>query len=334
MKRKVVAAVILALALGGGWWLYARQAGSNAQASDSLRLSGHIETTQTDLSFKVAGKLATVKVQEGDQVAPGQVVAELEDQDLRQEVAVAAARLAAAQANLKKLKTGSRPQELMDAKAAVAQARADLTDRQRDLKRQQDLLARGATPRANLDKAQLAADLAREALRRAEEKQSLTKEGFRSEDVEAGQAEVELARATLELAKTKHGYATLISPVGGVVLVRDAEPGEVAAVGAPIVTLGDLDGIWLEVYLPETELAKVRLGQEIPVTTDSYPDKKLTGRLVYVAAKAEFTPKTVETAKERVTLVFRSKIKLDNPEHRLRPGQPGEAFIPLNHPAR
>jgi HlyD family secretion protein len=260
-------------------------------------------------------------------------VARLEDQDLKQEVAVAEARVAASEANLAKLTTGNRPQDIKSAEAALASAKADLVDKQRDLARQRELLKRGSTAQATLDKAQTAFELADEAAHRAAESLSLAREGFRREDVAAGQAELNLARASLELARTKLSYATLTAPNAGVVLVRDAEPGEVVAVGTPVITMGDLDGIWLEAYLPEPELGKVRLGQAAQVSTDSYPDKRYPGRISFISSKAEFTPKTVETAKERVTLVFRTKIRLDNPGHELKPGMPGEAVIVPEKPA-
>lgn len=332
-KRALRVVLILAVLAGGalaGWrWL----GGGEPAVGQGLRLAGHVEATLTDLSFKVPGKVAAVLFEEGDQIAAGQVVARLEDQDLKQEVAVAEARVASAEANLAKLVTGSRPQDIKSAEAALASARADLADKQRDLERQRELFKRGSTARATLDKAQTAHDLAAEAVRRAAEGLSLAREGFRSEDVAAGRAELNLARASLELARTKLSYATLVSPTPGVVLVRDAEPGEVVAVGTPVVTMGDLDGVWLEAYLPEPELAKVRLGQTAQVTTDSYPDKRYPGRISFISSKAEFTPKTVETAKERVTLVFRTKIRVDNPGHELKPGMPGEALILPEKPA-
>jgi HlyD family secretion protein len=143
-------------------------------------------------------------------------------------------------------------------------------------------------------------------------------------------AELRQARAALEVARLRLGYATLTSPVQGVVLTRVAEPGEVAAVGMPIVTVGDLDTVWFEGYLPEPDLGKVRLGQKAEVTIDSFPVKKYPGILQYISPKAEFTPKTVETYKERVTLVYRTKIRLANPQRQLKKGMPAEAVISLD----
>jgi HlyD family secretion protein len=329
LKRKLIIIVLLAGLLTAGALAYWQYRGGGSGDPSVLRLAGHIETTETDLACKVAGKVASVRFEEGDQVEPGQLVAELEDQDLRQDVALAEARQAAAQATLDKLLAGSRPQDIREAQAALAQARADQADKARDLGRQETLAQRGASPQANLDKARLAHTMAQEAARRASERLSLLKEGFRGEDIAAGRADLDQAKAALELARTRLGYARLYSPVSGVVLVRQAQPGEVLAVGSPVVTLGDLDGVWLEGYIPETQLALVRLGQKAYVTTDTYPHKRYPARVAYMAAKAEFTPKTVETQKERVTLVYRTKVRAENPDKELKPGMPGEAVIPL-----
>jgi HlyD family secretion protein len=329
LKRKLLIILLLAGLATAGALAYRQYHVDDSADPSALRLSGHIETTETDLGFKVPGKVGAMYFQEGDQVEPGQLVAELEDQDLRQDVAVAEARQAAARATLDKLLAGSRPQELKDAQAALAQAAADQQDKARDLERQETLTKRAASPQANLDKARLAHTMAREGAQRARERYSLVKEGFRAEDIAAGRADLAQAKAALDLARTRLGYARLAAPVSGVVLVRQAEPGEVLAVGSPVVTLGDLDGVWLEGYIPETQLALVRLGQKAYVTTDSYPGKRYPAKVAYIAAKAEFTPKTVETQKERVTLVYRAKVRAENPDKELKPGMPGEAIIPL-----
>ena len=140
------------------------------------------------------------------------------------------------------------------------------------------------------------------------------------------------ARAALELAKLRLSYATLISPVGGLVLARSANPGELAAVGATIITLGDLDHVWFEGYLPERDLGKVSYGQKAAITIDGAAGEKYSGAISYISPKAEFTPKTVETYRERVTMVYRVRIKLSNPQRMLKVGMPAEAVIPLVKP--
>lgn len=142
-------------------------------------------------------------------------------------------------------------------------------------------------------------------------------------------AELRQAKAALELARLRLSYATLISPVSGLVLARSANPGELAAVGATIITLGDLDHVWFEGYLPERDLGKVRYGQEAAITIDGASGQKYSGTLSYISSKAEFTPKTVETYRERVTMVYRVRIKLPNPQRALKVGMPAEAVISL-----
>jgi HlyD family secretion protein len=294
---------------------------------DTLRLSGHIEATETDLGFKVPGKIAAIHFQEGDEIQAGQVASVLEDKDLREDVAQAEGALAAARANLAKLLAGSRPQEKKEASAAVAQAKADLVDKEREYRRMQALFERRTVSAQTRDRAEAAYLMAKEAHRRAQEKYSLTMEGPRKEDIDAARAEARRAEAALKLARTRLGYATISSPVTGVVLVRPVEPGMVVAIGSPVLTLGDLDNAYFEGYIPETDLAKVHYGQNAEITTDSYPGRKYPGWVYFVSAKAEFTPKTVETHKERVTLVYRTKIRVENKDHSLKPGMPADAVI-------
>ena len=140
------------------------------------------------------------------------------------------------------------------------------------------------------------------------------------------------AKAALELARLRLSYATLISPVGGLVLARSANPGELAAVGATIITLGDLDNVWFEGYLPERDLGKVSYGQKAAISIDGAPGKEYSGVISFISPKAEFTPKTVETYRERVTMVYRVRIKIANPQRVLKVGMPAEAVISLAKP--
>lgn len=329
-KRAIIVIVVLVAALGGlSYWLIW---GGKGLAKDQLRLQGHIEAYQTDLSFKVSGKIVKIYFVEGDWVKVGDVVAELDAQDLKDEVAQARAKLAAVQANLTKHETGYRPQEVQEALAAVAKAKADLDNKQVNFWRYQHLLERKTVSQQTRDQAQADYLMARATLKSAQEQYSLRKEGYRQEDIEAARGEFEQAKATLDLALTRLGYATIISPVNGAVLVKPAEVGEVAAIGSTVVTVGLLDDIWFEGWIPETDLVKVKLHQQGYITTDSYPGKKYPAWVSYISSKAEFTPKTVETFKERVTLVYRSKIRAANPNHELRPGMPAEAVIFLDTP--
>ena len=124
-------------------------------------------------------------------------------------------------------------------------------------------------------------------------------------------------------------YTILRAPSTGVVTVREAELGEVVAPGSPVVTLADLDHIWLRAYIAETDMGSIHWSQEAAITTDTYPGKQYHGRISFISPDAEFTPKSVQTTKERVTLVYRIKIDIDNPNHELKPGMPADAHIEL-----
>lgn len=330
MKRPFVIIPVLAVALiagGLGYWLVFR---GPRGAQDTLRLMGHIEATETNLGFKVPGKISAIHFEEGQVIKAGQVAAELEAEDLRQEVAAAQARMQAAQANLDRLLAGFRPQEVREAQAAMARAKADFDDKEKDFRRMQNLFGRRVVSGSTRDRAEAAYLMAKEALRQSRERYDLLKSGYRQEDIDQGRAEWEQAKAGLELAQTRLGYAITRSPVTGVILSRPAEPGQVAAVGSTVLVLGDLDNAYFEGWIPETELAKVTYGQKASITTDTYPGKQYRGWVSYVSSQAEFTPKTVETYKERVNLVYRTKIRVENPNYELKPGMPAEAVIYLN----
>jgi len=135
------------------------------------------------------------------------------------------------------------------------------------------------------------------------------------------------AHENLDMARVRLSYTVLRAPFDGVILVRQAELGEVVTAGRPIITLADLAHLWLRVYVPETDLGKVHWGQDVEVRTDTYPGKIYHGRVSFISSQAEFTPKSVQTEKERVTLVYRVKIDLDNPNFELKPGMPADAYI-------
>jgi HlyD family secretion protein len=317
----LVAAAITVYALV--WW-------EGRQPQNILRLQGHLEATETDLSFKLAGIIEYIYFQEGDWISSGQKAAGLEAKDLRDEVDRARANMLAAKANLAKLETGYRPQEIKEAEAQVGKTKADLDNKKIEYDRYENLFKRKVVSGQTRDKVLADYLMAQEAYKSAREELSLRREGFRVEDIDQAREDYRSALAALELAQTRLGYATISSPVNGVVLVRPMEPGMTAAVGSPVLTLGDLDNIYFEGYIPESDLAKVKFGMKAYVTTDAYPGKQYPAWVSFINSKAEFTPKTVETYKERVTLVYRTKIRAQNLNYDLKPGMPAEAVILLD----
>ncbi len=380
IKKAFGVAVTLGAIVAGasGYWLFANRAGNHG---DVIRVSGNIEITDAELSFKMPGRVERRLVDEGHFVEWGQPVAELERADLEQEVAMRRADLEAASAAWEELNNGARPeekkaahagvdaaeavwldlkagsrqQEIRAAEAELAEAEAQCDQWESDYSRAEELLQKNAVSRQDYDRIEASLKAARERVKAATEKLALAEAGFRKHRIEQAEAakrkaEAELAlvlegpraekiaqaaarrkqaEAALALAETKLGYARLAAPMNGVVLSKNVEPGEYVAPGTPVVTVGDLEHPWLRAYINETDLGRVKHGQKVRLTTDTYPGKVYEGRVSFIASEAEFTPKNVQTQKERVKLVYRIKIDVANPEMELKPGMPADAEILL-----
>jgi HlyD family secretion protein len=159
-------------------------------------------------------------------------------------------------------------------------------------------------------------------VREAQERLKLLRNGPRPETIRQARAKVESSAAAVKLAMNSLEDATLLSPLTGTILAKHAEPGELINPGTPIVTIGDLRNIWIRVFIPETSLGRIKLGQTAKVVSDTFPNKSYKGVVSFIASEAEFTPKNVQTEKERVKLVFRVKVSVDNPNQELKPGMP------------
>jgi membrane fusion protein YbhG len=271
------------------------------------------------------------------------------------------AELSQAEAVLKELQTGSRRQEIESARAALARAKAEQQRAQADWERAQSLYKDKDISTARYDEAKAHFESAQAQLQQATEQFDMVQEGPRKEDIDGARAQVERAKANVRLAEaarlelkrlqeeqlarkadTRQAAAQLdiqetllknaeiTAPMDGVVLVKSAEPGEVLAAGTTVVTLGNLAHPWLRAYINEQDLGRVKLGTVVKVTTDSFPGKTYTGRISFIASDAEFTPKQIQTQEERVKLVYRIKIDVDNPAGELKSNMPADAEIPLS----
>ncbi|HOT29628.1 MAG TPA: HlyD family efflux transporter periplasmic adaptor subunit [Candidatus Ozemobacteraceae bacterium] len=265
-----------------------------------------------------------------------------------EEIAQAEAAHLRARAVLDELCAGSRAADISVAEAAARRARADREQAERDLARIRTLHAKQTVTNQDLERAETAERTAAERQNEAEARLRLVREGPRAEQIEQArqaeaeasqrlallrrgprtdlvaqaQARVRIASHAVSLARIRLDNGTLVSPVAGTVLAHHAEPGEFLAAGTPVVTVAPLDRLWMRAYLPETDLGRVVLGQAASVTIDTWPDRSYPGTLSFISQQTEFTPKTIQTDKERITLVYRVKIRLDNPAGELKPGMP------------
>lgn len=328
MKKRLLLLIALAALIAAAAYFYPRWT-AKPQASDKLVLSGNIEAHESLVSFKVTGRVVDLPIEEGQWVEPGTLLAHLDDADYRQRVDIDNANLKVRESNLALTLAGSREQEIKVARAAVVDAQADLQEKKIDDERAHRLYSRDAISAQDRDLADTALKRAQATCDSAQQRFDQTQEGSRKEDIRIAQANVVAARQSLGLSRINLDYTRLLAPNAGVISVRQAELGEVVSPGTPIVTLSDLDHVWLRAYVAETDLGKIRWGQDATLTTDTYPGKKYHGHISFISSTAEFTPKSVETYKERVTLVYRIKIDADNPNHELKPGMPADATIDL-----
>lgn len=326
MKKRLMVLVAVVV-LGGSGLFYARW--RPADPTDRILVSGNIEVTDAQASFKAAGRIDARLVSEGDVVSAGQIIARLDRIELAQQVALQQAEVQAAAADLAELEAGSRPEEIAQGEAAVRRARAEEERWRAEAARQSDLYAQDIVSAREQEAADATLAVARAQLRDAEERLALLRKGPRHERIAQARARLERARQARGLSQTRLDDALLVAPISGIVLAENIEPGEYVSPGTPVVTIGVLSDVWLRAYIDETDLGRVKVGQRVRVTTDTYPDKAYDGVVSFIASEAEFTPKNVQTEKERVKLVYRIKIDLPNPSFELKPGMPADADILL-----
>ena len=329
MKRRFTLLILVVAALAaGGFYTYSRLT-QKAAPKNELVLSGNIEAHESLVSFKVQGRIVDLPAEEGQTVAAGALLARLDNADYRQQIRIDEAALRVRESNLALTLAGTREQEVKAAQQTMLDAKADLQQKQIDYRRAQGLFEGGAVSAQDRDLAQTALKRAQATYAAAQERYNEALEGSRKEDIAIAKANVHEAHANLGMSRVNLGYTVLHAPYAGVITVRQAELGEVVVPGTPVVTLADLDHIWLRAYVAETDLGRVHWGQDALITTDTYPGRNYHGKISFIASDAEFTPKSVQTYQERVTLVYRIKIDIDNPNHELKPGMPADAHIQL-----
>jgi HlyD family secretion protein len=294
------------------------------------------------------------------QLAQQKTAIEYQTSSLTADIESRQASLRQAEARLDLLLAGSRQQEKEQARAAASEVRTQNELARQDWERAQVLYKNDDISTSQRDQFRSRFDATSSALKRLEEQLALVMEGPRKEDITAARAQVDQAKAAIKFAEASRlelkrreqelesrraqveqargqlgitdvllDDTTVAAPINGVVLVKSAESGEIIAAGTTIATLGDIDKPWLRGYVGEKDLGRVKLGMKVKVTTDSAPGKSYAGKITFIASEAEFTPKQIQTQEERVKLVYRIKIEVENPGHELKLNMPADAEILL-----
>ncbi len=353
MRHPLLPLVLLlaaALAAAGAWQRWRQH---QPMPEGLILASGRLEGDRHTVASKLPGRVVALLAREGDEVEAGQVLVRLDDAQNRARVEQARARVAAAQAALAAarnelavlerrvpLEIDTAKADVAHAEAALAAARARAHQARKDARRYAELAKTGGVDkyaadqaelawevaRADLATAQAALDQARKRLAEAE----LGREEIRSKahQVAAAEAQLAEAEAALEEARSLLADLEVKAPVSGTLVTRIVDAGEVVTAGSPLFTLVDMDRLYLKVYVPEKEIGRLRRGLEARIYTDAFPDHPFPAHVRYIADRAQFTPREVQTPDERVKLVYAVKLYLDeNPDHRLTPGLPADAVI-------
>ncbi len=280
---------------------------------------------------------------------------------LESELNLRQAEVRQAKAKLQELLDGARPQEIAQARAQVNDLKVIHDQAHREYDRAQKLIAQEDISQSQFDQFKTRFDSTTAQVQNAEQRLALIIEGPRKTDIESARANVARAEAALKLteaqrldihrkeedlnarradvARSKAAVSVIdsqlddtsvVSPVDGVVLVKSADPGEILAAGTPVLTLGEIDKPWLRGYVPQNKLGRIQLGMPVMVRSDSYPDKTYNGKISFIASEAEFTPKQIQTSEERIKLVYRIKVEIENSNRELKLNMPVDAEIRLN----
>lgn len=335
MKTKGLVIGFVVLLIAAALFVFVGKA--NRQ-NGTLFYSGTIEATQVRLSFQVSGRVLKVHVEEGQRVENGRLLVDMEPDEFD-------ARVSQAQANLdraRKVELQAKaalavlektlPAEVARAEAGLRSARAVLRDAERNDQRYANLFDQDVVSEKDRDTVRLNYEMAKSRLAESESllglaRGNLSRLEASRKDVDAARAQIAVAEAALTQARIQRTYAELRSPLAGVVTSRGVEPGEIVSAGREILSVSDLSRVDLNIYVDETSIGRVRPGQRALVRVDTFPDRDFEAKVSFVSPEGEFTPKIIQTQKERVKLVYLVKVSIPNPRFELKTGMPADALL-------
>ncbi|KFK95072.1 MULTISPECIES: secretion protein HlyD [unclassified Serratia (in: enterobacteria)] len=320
MNKKSIAiisgVIVIIAAAAYGFWHYQQQ------QEKPLTLYGNVDIRTVNLGFRVDGRLATLMVDEGDSVQPGQLLGKLDDGPYLNALLQAQANVASATAKLALLQAGYRDEEIAQVRSEVAQRLSAFNYADSFLQRQQGLWAKKATSADALEDARTLRNQAQANLQAAKDKLAQYLSGNRPQEIAAAKANLAQTAAVLAQTQLNLQDTTLTSPSAGTVLTRAVEPGTMLGAGSTVLTLSLTEPVWVRAYINETHLGKAVQGAELRIYTDSRPGKPYHGKIGFVSPTAEFTPKSVETPDLRTDLVYRLRVIVTDADEALRQGMP------------
>jgi HlyD family secretion protein len=335
LKKRIIIIVFVVLFISVSLFVYF---GQRANRLKDIYYSGTIEATQANLSFQVPGRVVKVNVQEGQAVTKDQIIAELDRVEFQ-------SRLVQAQANLEKAKKSKQqletvldiykntlPAEVTRATANVKSVKDTLSDAEKNYQRFEELFKKGVVTEKERDSLKLNYDVAKSRLAESESlmkvsQGNLSKIEAAAQDIEAATSQIDATKAAANQASIQLDYTLLRSPQNGIVTSRNIEPGETVTAGREVISVSDLSRVDLKIFVDETQIGKVKTNQQVDVKVDTFPGKIYRGYVSFISPEGEFTPKIIQTKKERVKLVYLVKVSIVNTENELKSGMPADAWL-------
>ncbi len=302
----------------------------NSDDSQRIEATGTIEAVEVRIASKVGANVLRIFIDEGSIVHEGDTLAILDHStfDIQYRQAKAGVDLAEAQFDL--MKKGARDEDIRSAEAGLRQAEANLQIAREDLRRIRNLYESNSVARKQLDDAEAHYIVASAQYNTAQQNLEKLRQLSRPEELRSQSARLSQAMASADLLAKNIEDSYIVSPVSGIVTNKVVERGEMVRLGSPVAVISKLDTVRLMIYLSTVDVGHVRLGQEVDVKIDAYPDKHFTGRITYISPSAEFTPRNIQTKEERVKQVFGVRVEIPNPDGMLKPGLPADAVIVAN----
>ena len=295
-----------------------------------ITLYGNVDIRQVSLAFTQSERVQDIKVEEGDIVHKGDVIATLDNTLLALQLEQSQAQINAQKALVNKLEAGTRPLEIAQARAAVAQQQAMVNAASERVKRMLNVdkktQGRGVSQQ-DIDDAQAQLKALRAGLSQAQATLDLALEGPRKEDINQAKAQLEMLHAQHQVLQEQYNRTQLIAPTDAIVRSRLLEPGDIAFPQQPVVTLALASPIWVRVYINETDLSRIQVGQEAHIEIDGNNDQSIPGTVSYISSVAEFTPKNVQTEDLRTSLVYEVRVRVDEPKGKLKLGMPATVIL-------
>ncbi|UWG95737.1 efflux RND transporter periplasmic adaptor subunit [Dehalobacter sp. DCM] len=322
-KKKILAVVIVLVVLVAGYFGWEHYASAD---DHMLNASGTIEATTVNLSVKIPGTIGIFEAEPGDEVKPNDLVAEILRNDLIAQLERDRLNVAIAQNNLDELQSGARSQQIKQSQANVNIKQVAYNKAQDDLKRAEELFQEGNLSQVELEGIQNSQKIAFHQLDAAKAELSLLVEGSSNNKIKAAQNQVKLMEAVVKATEAQLADLQIKSPIDGIIQTKNYETGEYVTAGAVLATVVNLNKVWINVFIPTDDLPFVRLGKEVDFTISGL-DTVFKGIITEIASQGEFTPKTIQTKRERANIVFKVKITVDNSQGILKPGMPADVVI-------